>query len=269
MDFATKPSATLIIAVYNNTRFLELILLSLKNQSVQNFEIIISDDGSGPDIAKVIEKYNSFNYPIQHIWHEDKGFRKTVIANLSIKSSKSDYLVFIDGDCLLHHNFMKNHIKYKNENIVLVGRRVMLDKEITEKIVCQDVISKRFEKYSFWKKHCDFKSARHAFEIPFSYTLENMLSKDRKGILGCNFSLHKILLLNINGYNEEIIGRGIEDNNLDARLQLTGLKYKSVVRKAVQFHLFHPYKPVPHSKKFIEKYCSPKNSWAVNGIMKN
>ena len=43
-------------------------------------EIIIADDGSRDDTAQLIERYKEL-LPIRHVWHEDKGFRKTTILN--------------------------------------------------------------------------------------------------------------------------------------------------------------------------------------------
>ena len=129
------------------------------------------------------------------------------------------------------------------------------------------ISSGRFEKYSFWKGHCDRKSFRHGFEIPLFFGFENLF-KSKRGILGCNFSLHKQDVLSVNGYDETIIGRGVEDNNLCARLDLKGIRYRSVVRRAIQFHLFHSFESVPHSEELYEKFLTPQTAWTANGIVK-
>ena len=48
-----SPELSLIIAVYQRPDFLERVLTSLLNQTFRNMEIIIADDGSGPEIAAV------------------------------------------------------------------------------------------------------------------------------------------------------------------------------------------------------------------------
>ena len=48
------PAASLVIAVYNRAEVVEFVFASLVNQSMSDFEIVIADDGSGPEIAALI-----------------------------------------------------------------------------------------------------------------------------------------------------------------------------------------------------------------------
>jgi glycosyltransferase involved in cell wall biosynthesis len=130
-----KPLLSLIIAVYKQPMFLELVLQSCLRQTFTDFEIIIADDGSGDEIREVIGRYSGlFTYPVVHCWHEDEGFRKTIIVNRAVVISNAEYIVFIDGDCILHRKFLENHWKYKKRNLILAGRRVRLDNVITKKM---------------------------------------------------------------------------------------------------------------------------------------
>ena len=71
------PAVSLIIAVYNKPDFLEKVLISLTNQTFKDFEAVIADDGSGPEIPAIIKRFeNAFSFPLQHIWQEDRGFQK-------------------------------------------------------------------------------------------------------------------------------------------------------------------------------------------------
>ena len=107
---------SVIVAVYNMPDFLEKVFLSLQNQTLKDFEIVIADDGSGPAIREVSIPSLSFSFPIRHVWHEDKGFRKTVIANKAIVEASAPYLVFIDGDCVLHHRFLESHFRHRKDH---------------------------------------------------------------------------------------------------------------------------------------------------------
>lgn len=258
----------LIIAVYNRPDFLRKLFLSLLNQSHRDFEIVVADDGSNDAIAKVISDFSrSFEHPIQHVRHEDNGFRKTIIANKAVAQSGNDYLIFVDGDVLLHHNFVHNHYKHKKPGTVLVGRRVMFDRVLAERITAEDIISRRFQKYAFWKDNCDRKSKRRGFVVPFSFEIENLFIRN-SSILGSNFSVHRDDFLSVNGYDEEIIGRGIEDDNLTARMMLRGIRHMKMTRVAIQYHLYHSSDPVPHSAEAVDRYWHPANCWARNGLIK-
>src|SRR5262249_35537282 len=104
------PGLSLVIAVYRQPQFLEWIFASLENQTFRDFEVVIADDGSGPEIADVVRRTQArFRQPVRHVWHEDQGFRKTIIVNQAVTMTSAPYLVFIDGDCILHHRFLERH----------------------------------------------------------------------------------------------------------------------------------------------------------------
>lgn len=108
------PAATLIISVYDKAKELDLILTALTVQNFKDFEVIIAEDGQSRGIRELADNWKSKSHLlISHITQEDSGFRKNKILNEAIRNSGSDYLVFIDGDCIPHPDFMKAHIENK------------------------------------------------------------------------------------------------------------------------------------------------------------
>jgi glycosyltransferase involved in cell wall biosynthesis len=264
----SKPLLSLIIAVYNKPDFLEKIFLSLESQTFTDFEIVVADDGSGPRIAELVGRYSSqMRRPAVHVWHEDQGFRKTIIANKAVAAAHADYLVFIDGDCILHRKFLESHFRHRARSVALAGRRVTLDRDITESLSNDDVASGRMEKPWFWWNHCEKAERKHGLYLPILQPFSN-LKKKGYSMYGSNFSLFKEDYYSVNGYDEGIIGRGVEDDNLRARLKLSGAVVRSITRIALQYHLFHKADPVPHSRELILEYCFPKQAWAEKGLVK-
>ena len=97
------PEASVIISFYNRIDYLAFVLAGFERQTFRDFEIIIADDGSAPEVVKEIELLSKkISFPLLHSWHEDKGFRKNKILNRAITSANSDYLIFVDGDCVPH-----------------------------------------------------------------------------------------------------------------------------------------------------------------------
>ena len=96
----TSPSRlTVVISTYNHLRPLELCLAGFRNQTVPPGEILIADDGSGPDTRALIARLlPTLPCPARHIWHEDKGFRKNIILNRCLAEAKGDYLVLTGTD---------------------------------------------------------------------------------------------------------------------------------------------------------------------------
>ena len=93
---------SILLATYNWPQALKLCLESLATQTDHHFEIIIADDGSTESTKQIINAFQStHSLSITHLWQEDQGFRKTKILNQAIEAAKGDYLIFLDGDCLV------------------------------------------------------------------------------------------------------------------------------------------------------------------------
>ena len=268
MTGRSAPLLSLIVAVYNRDDFLEKVFESLLNQRFRDFEIIVADDGSGPAIAEIIAQYaDRFPHPIQHEWHEDDGFRKTIVVNKAVTRSNTGYLVFIDGDCILHNRFLDRHYKRRKPNQVLAGRRVLLDPRITERVTVEDVHSRRIERIPYWWNHAGQIDRWNGFYLPVLHPFRNLGRGDYQ-ILGCNFSVHKDDFFRVNGYDERIIGRGLEDNNLWRRFINSGIAVRTITREAIQYHLYHSSEPIPHDDAFVDEFRSSTETRTPFGIIK-
>ena len=92
---------SVIITTYNSEEWLQKVLVGYSIQTEQDFEVVVADDGSAEKTKAVIESFqNQFKFPIVHVWQEDNGFQKCKILNKAILKTKSDYLLFTDGDCI-------------------------------------------------------------------------------------------------------------------------------------------------------------------------
>ena len=126
-----KLQISVILATYNRTDALALVLQSLDTQTDKNFEVVIADDGSREDTKFLIEQFRrTSRLAIQHVWHEDHGFRLAKIRNLAIASSTGDYLIFLDGDCITQPDFIARHQTLKEQNFLVTGSRILLGKKL-------------------------------------------------------------------------------------------------------------------------------------------
>lgn len=269
---------SLIISVYNKANFLNFIFTALKNQTFKDFEVIISDDGSGDEIKNLITDWTKLDlFPIIHSYQENKGFRKNKILNKSVLKCNTEYVVFIDGDCIPHHKFLEEHYANKESNTVLCGRRVYFGKEKTENLKISDIDSKKFENISFdmiissfKRNQTDTYSVEEGFYIKNNFIRNLIINKD-PNILGSNFSLEKKLLMAVNGFDENYEGPGIgEDQDIEWRLRLYGAKMKSIKNLAIQYHLYHP-KTIEESKNYnyFQNIKKTTGFFCKNGIVKN
>lgn len=269
-----KRSLTLVIAVYNAVRYLELIFAALRRQSFADFEVIVADDGSGPELRALVEREaRSSPFPVRHLWQEDLGFRKNRMLNQAIGGAETDYIVFIDGDCVPHQDFLSDHVGSRTPGALLSGRRVNWSREITESLTAEQIETGAFERLSFRILN-DGLMARSAnledgirIRSPF---LRKLIHRNKPRILGCNFSVEKQLLERINGFNEDYVAPGLgEDSDVAFRLQLTGVNLITLRYLAVLFHLYHPPTKVgDQNKRLYDAVVKARVSYCKNGLRK-
>lgn len=234
--------ASLIISFYNNFNNLALILAALEKQSEKDFEVIIADDGSEKSVVeKITNLTEQSSLSIQHVWHEDQGWWKNRVLNLAVRASTSPYLIFIDGDCIPHHHFVKDHLSEASDKWIIGGRRANLSEAystlLTPELIRKDVLTRRFH---FWRYNRSMRHYEKSFRLPWGW-IRGYLDKYNKGLLGCNFSVPKEKVLLINGFDERYRSPGVgEDTDLEVRLHTIGMKTKTIPFKAIQYHLFHP-----------------------------
>ena len=180
--------ASIIISFYNRVDQLRLILAALEKQTFPHFEVIISDDGSNEEAVNELKKIiKQSELSIKHVWHPDNGFNKTKILNKSILKTDSNYIIFIDGDCVPAIHFIEDHIKYAKENRVVVGRRVELSDHLSKKISENYIQSSASE--NLWLQALinsfdgDTRKAEAGFRISNRW-LNEKLGSNKKGILG-------------------------------------------------------------------------------------
>ncbi|MBO4736115.1 MAG: glycosyltransferase, partial [Paludibacteraceae bacterium] len=65
-----QTDISIIIAVYNNTKWLKMIFNMLQQQTYKAFEVVIADDGSSEESVQTIKQMiKEVSFPVQHVWH--------------------------------------------------------------------------------------------------------------------------------------------------------------------------------------------------------
>lgn len=222
----TLNSVSLIITTYNRADALDLVLRTVALQSRIPNEIIIADDGSLDATKQVIDRWKA-RLSIKHIWLPDQGFRAARSRNLAVLKSSCNYIVMVDGDCLLPESFVENHLKLAAQRRLVAGGRYLYSEELTKYVLSVDG---DLDKSIF--THLKFLSLRLSW-------LRNIISLDWKHVRTCNIAVCRSEILAVNGFDEAYVGWGREDSDLIVRLMRNSVRLMTGRLYTCVGHLYH------------------------------
>jgi glycosyltransferase involved in cell wall biosynthesis len=254
---------TLIITTYNWPESLLLVIESIERQTILPDEVIIADDGSTKETKDLINNFKKdTDLNIIHSWQEDMGFRASRSRNNAIFKSSGDYIVLIDGDTILHTNFVKDHIANAESGFFVQGSRALLSEKQTKKALVEKIVN-----FSFFSS--ELKNRKNAI---YSKLLSSIFSSKKNhlhGIKSCNMAFYRKDCININGFNNDFVGWGREDSEFVVRLINSGVKRKSVRFNAIQFHLWHNENSrisLERNDVILDDAINNRIQWCENGI---
>ncbi|MEK6705807.1 MAG: glycosyltransferase [Bdellovibrionota bacterium] len=240
-----KPKATLFVSTFNMPRHLSLVCAGIERQNTKDFEVIICDDGSGEETSRVVEDFRSCAaMQVDHVWQQHEGFRKCKILNEGLRRAKGEICIFLDGDCIPHRDFVKDHIDMHEPGKYLAGRRVELGPDISSRLTAEKVRNGFFD----WPRlpliisalRSDSEFLNRTIRITSPWLRSILKLQHVADMKGCNYSVTRSALEAINGFDETYEGYGREDTDIEIRLQNLGFSIKSMKGVALQFHVWHP-----------------------------
>jgi glycosyltransferase involved in cell wall biosynthesis len=259
-------TCSLIITTYNWPAALDLAIRSALAQSELPCEIIVADDGSTNETAELVECHRaSARIPVLHVWQEDRGYRLATSRNRAIAAARGGYIVVVDGDMMLHRDFIRDHRMMARKGSFIQGSRVLLSQENTSgRLKTKDIRMSLFEK--------GLGNRKNALRLPLLSRALALKNRSLKGIRGCNISFFRDDCIRVNGFNEEFIGWGREDSEFAVRLINIGVLRRNVRFSAIACHLWHeesPRQTLAENDRLLELAIAEKWTRCVNGIDKH
>ncbi len=255
----------LVIATYNWPSALACCLSSLLLQSKMPDEVIIADDGSTEETKLLIEQFTDLHkIKLVHVWHEDTGFKLAHIRNKAIAKAQSDYIIQIDGDIIMHADFVRDHVNNAERNRYLKGSRVLMNEECSAHYLYH-----KKEQPSFLSS--GIVNRLNAVHISFFQKLFFKKITNPFKIRGCNMSFWRSDFIDVNGYNEDISGWGREDSELVMRFINSTIFGKTLKFGGIAFHIYHKENSksdLISNDKILEETISNKVTRCKNGIDK-
>jgi glycosyltransferase involved in cell wall biosynthesis len=252
---------TLAVTTHRRPDALAAVLGSVAAQRSPPDELIVADDGSGDETPKVIQSFAStVPYPVRHVWQEHLGFRVARLRNLAIASASGDYIVFIDGDMLLHPEFIADHRRFARPRTFTQGVRIPLDEPATAAVITHGRRTKAAATQSAHAVPADRSGAAarqehsmrdgalvaasgrraiYGWHCPPVSFLLRYIANGFIAIKSCNQGFWRSDLVAVNGFDEDFVGWGSEDKDLCVRLRHHGVARQTLLFGGIAFHLHH------------------------------
>lgn len=157
MITTNKPKISIIIPVYNvKTKFLEQCIISIKEQTFNDLEVIIVNDGSEEKCSNYCDTLLKLDPRVRVIHQNNKGVSEA--RNTGLREAQGDYITFVDADDWIHNSMCKDAIDVLMENkadiVMWSNCKVFESKYIPLKInssnivnLCVDGDTKEFNPY--------------------------------------------------------------------------------------------------------------------------
>lgn len=232
---------SVILSTYNSPAWLEKVLWGYRCQRHRDFELIIADDGSGPETAALIDRMRAeTGLTIRHVWQADKGFRKCRILNKAVLHVRTPYVVFSDGDCIPRADFLQVHHDRAARGHYLSGSYYKLPMVTSEAIGREDILRGRCFDVGWLRMH-GLPRSRATGKLrasPRQAAIFNCLTPVRCNLKGSNASAWLDDILAVNGFDERMPWGG-EDREFGVRLINSGVRPRHVRYDAICVHLDH------------------------------
>lgn len=264
------PRALVVISVYNQGAPLDLCLRGYLRQSTRDFQLVIADDGSGPDVAERVRAYAqgpaaARGLAVRHVWHADQGFRKNRILNAALRAVPDPPLViFTDGDCVPPARFVERHLEAHARRTFAVAGAVRLSPELSARVTPEVVDAGAFEGWIGPEDRRDL-----AVRARKSRWGTRLRLRNRPKVLGLNMAFDRSLLEAVNGFDEVYEAWGIGEDD-DLRERVMRLRPRPQVRvlygRNDVFHLWHPVRSTAQASPFRAYYRSARPVRCLRGL---
>lgn len=238
-----RVKISVITTIYNRPEHLRLLAAALAVQTRPPDELIVADDGSDTATVAAIDRLRSASsIPITVVRQEKDGFRAAAARNLAIRAATGDYLLFLDCDIVPLPDAVAVHVQHALPRRLLCGNRALLDEGTTQALFAQTPAPTPTDWERVWTAadHTQRKEAARLFHHHAALRRWHLARPHKPKLLSCHFSLFREDAERVNGFDENFVGWGYEDDDFGRRLYRNGVQPRSVIDDARALHLWHP-----------------------------
>lgn len=256
------PKISIIIPVYNTEKYISKCLDSILSQTYSSFEIIIINDGSTDNSAKILKTYqNKFPQKVKVFTLQHKG--QAHARNFGIQNTNGKFILFVDSDDFVDNNLLLECSKYfdKNPDAIIFGVKTYYEKK--NKFRKGQYSSKNFKKA--YSKNDMFKY--HTICVNKMYK-KDFLTSNNITFSELNTGEEQLFFIKIStlGKDFEIIKRDLYNYRKQRPNSLTYCKNKNDLSPIKNYYRIEKFLKTTDIKydlklKILSKYFTKAISW--------
>lgn len=234
-------NVSVLIIVHERPDHLRACLHALTLQSHQPAQVVVVDDGSSPACAaRLREDVAHSGLPVQLVHRVRTAYCPAAARNEAVRHARHPYLLFLDCDILAFPDVIERHVQTAKPGRFLAGNCALLD-EPNSRPLLQQTNWGPPEMEAAWGRADQATLRRRiaAFQRNNLLRRFGLARRHKPKLISWYFSLFKEDLLRVNGFDENYVEWGYEDDDLGLRLYQAGLTSCSVAAEARALHLYH------------------------------
>jgi glycosyltransferase involved in cell wall biosynthesis len=235
-----SPELAIVVTSYQMPWHIRRVLESIAVQRTDRpFEVVVTDDGSTDETPSVVREFGKqAKFPVHFVTHRHTEFHAARCRNEGARHSSAPHLLFTDGDCLIPPDHVEQHMQAARPGAVTCSYCVRLEQDVSQHVTLQAV---RGATYIEWAPAEQRNKLRHMHYKALWYGL---IRHPRKPALrSTNFAIARDDFERVNGFDENFLGWGCEDDDFGRRLRTAGIRSKSILNRTCVYHLWHPPAP--------------------------
>lgn len=236
-----SPEIALLVSSYNRAEHLRRALLSIGCQrGVEGkMEVVVTDDGSTDASHEVVRTFaRTANFSVQMTTHAHASFQLAKCRNEGVAASRAPYVLFLDGDCVLPPDHVAQHLAARKTGQVMAGDCARLEESASNLVTDQEIRMGNLARFAPAKELARLRWQHRKAQF-YSWLRHSAKPK----LIGNNVGLWRVDYERVNGYDENFVGWGCEDDDLRLRLRRAGVRIKSILDRTFTYHLWHPVDP--------------------------
>ncbi len=179
---------SVIVPVYNTEKYLKRCIDSILSQTFEDFELILINDGSTDRSLDVLKSYEKISKKVKVIDKVNEG--PALTRNKGINVSKGKYIMFIDSDDYIDHDYLYNYyngISNDDFDVVIGGYKRVIDDKVKytlklkqgefSKYMVTGPVCRIIKKSFLIKNNIEFLDTNSSEDVYFNIMLYNKTNK--------------------------------------------------------------------------------------------